>query len=197
MGLFTFSYYYVPHKIMQDMWDTASAWSMIVGGGAMAVGAISMIKTYYHRSMNKSDSNRYYSMTSLISLVVMTVVGLVGGIEPGSLFNNIFVNVLAPLDSTMFSLLAFYISSAAFRSFRLKNFSAGLLLAAALLVMIAQIPLGGVISPIIPQIKDWILDYPNVAAQRAIMIGIAIGAVSTALKIILGIDRSVFSGSGE
>ena len=69
-----------------------------------------------------------------------------------------------------------------------------MLLIAAMIVMLAQIPTGEVISPAIPKIKDWILDYPNVAAQRAILIGIAIGAVATALKIILGIDKSVFAG---
>ncbi len=198
MGIMSFTFYYVPHQMVQDVWDKSVEWSMIIAGGAMAVGAISMIRTYIHKSFNRTNPNRYYSMLTLISLTAMTVIGLFGGgIEPGSLFDTIFTSVLSPLESTMFSLLAFYISSAAFRSFRLKSFSAGLLLAAALLVMIAQIPLGEVISPWIPKAKDWLLNYPNVAAQRAIMIGIAIGGVSTALKIILGIDKSVFSGSGK
>jgi hypothetical protein len=196
-GLFTFAYYYVPHDLMQVLWDHASNWAIIVGGGAMAVGAISMIRTYYKKSMNKADPNRYYSMVAIVCLFGMAITGFVTGIKPGSLFNDIFINVLSPLESTMFSLLAFYIASAAFRSFRLKNFSAGLLLFSAILIMLAQIPAGELISSKIPLIKDWILDYPNVAAQRAIMIGIAIGSVATALKIILGIDKSVFSGTGN
>ena len=63
--------------------------------------------------------------------------------------------------------------------------------------MLAQIPMGEIISPLIPKISSWVVDYPNVAAQRAIKIGVSIGAVATALKIILGIDRSVFSGVGK
>ena len=78
----------------------------------------------------------------------MAIIGFVdkNNVMPGSLFNDIFSNILVPLESTMFSLLAFYIASAAFRSFRLKSFSAGLLLFAAIIVMLAQIPTGENIS---------------------------------------------------
>ena len=165
MGIFSFLYYFIPHEMMQDLWDHLSNWAIIVGGGAMAVGSISMVRTYYKRAMNKNDPNRYYSLITIVTLVFVTIIGFVQGIEPGTLFNTIFVHVLAPLESTMFSLLAFYMASAAFRSFRLKSFSAGLLLFSAIIVMLAQIPTGEVISPYIPKIKDWVLDYPNVAAQ--------------------------------
>jgi hypothetical protein len=34
------------------------------------------------------------------------------------------------------------------------------------------------------------MNYPQLAGQRAIMIGIALGIVSTSLRLILGIERS-------
>jgi len=196
VGIFSFFYYFMPHAFMQELWDKASQWAIIIGGGAMFVGVISMVRAYYKRATNKSDPNRYFAMLTIICFIAMTVIGLISGIKPGSLFNDIFVGIMIPCEATMFSLLAFYIASAAFRSFRLKSFSAGLLLFSAIILMLAQIPTGENISPAIPWLKGWILDYPNVAAQRAILIGIAIGSVATALKIILGIDKSIYAGVG-
>ncbi|MEE2718209.1 MAG: hypothetical protein VX727_00270, partial [Planctomycetota bacterium] len=39
-------------------------------------------------------------------------------------------------------------------------------------------------------LTQMILDVPQKAGNRAIMIGIALGIVSTSLKVLLGIDRS-------
>ena len=55
MGAFTFLYYFIPHKIMQDIWDQLSNWAIIIGGGAMAVGVISMMRTYYFKARNRQD----------------------------------------------------------------------------------------------------------------------------------------------
>ncbi|RJO67348.1 MAG: hypothetical protein C4523_09895 [Myxococcales bacterium] len=132
-----------------------------------------------------------------------------GGLEPafhlpslekGSSFQWIFDNVYSPLSSTMFALLAFFIASAAYRAFRAHSPEALLLLLAGFVVMLGQIPLGDTLTAWLPEwlqmsdIADWIMIYPNMASQRAIMIGVALGVISTALKIILGLERGYLGG---
>jgi hypothetical protein len=90
----------------------------------------------------------------------------------------------------MFALLAFFIASAAFRAFRMRNVESGLLLGAAILVMLGLVPIGRAISPMFPQIQEWIVDVPNNAGRRAIMMGAALGAIATGLRVILGLERS-------
>ncbi len=108
----------------------------------------------------------------------------------GRVFVWIYDHIFAPANSTMFALLAFFVASAAFRAFRARNAEAALLLLSAIVILIGRAPMGRAIHPLLPEISDWILDIPNNAGRRAIMMGAAIGAIATALRIILGLERS-------
>lgn len=136
-----------------------------------------------------------------------------GGYEaPGSPFQWIYEFVFQPLTATMFSLLAFYVASAAFRAFRAKNVEATLLLATAFIVLIGRTPIAGWMFAWVPesqqawlnrldilrpdQLTVYVMSVINTAGNRAIMIGIALGVAATSLKILLGVDRS-YLGGGE
>ena len=121
-------------------------------------------------------------------------------LESDSAFQSIFHNIFYPLSSTMFALLAFFIASAAYRAFRARSLEAALLLIAGFIVMLGQIPVGNQLTSWLPQsmqmsdIADWIMLVPNMASQRAIMIGVALGVISTAIKVILGIEKGWLGG---
>jgi hypothetical protein len=128
--------------------------------------------------------------------------------EPGTAFDYLYVNVYSTLASTMFAMLAFFVASASYRAFRARNKEAAMLLLAAFFVMIGRVPLAGLIGGFMPgesaiwastdgvlsACADWVMNFPNAAGQRAIMIGIALGVVSTSLRIILGVERSHLGG---
>ncbi|MFO7659732.1 MAG: hypothetical protein R6V77_02365, partial [Candidatus Cloacimonadaceae bacterium] len=116
--------------------------------------------------------------------------------QNGSPMMWMFTNMQMPMSSTMFALLAFYIASAAYKAFRARSPEATVLLLAAVVVMLAQVPLGLKVSKHLPDISQWILDVPNNAAKRGILLGIGLGGVATSLKILLGIERS-YLGGGE
>jgi hypothetical protein len=102
----------------------------------------------------------------------------------------LYDHVFAPCNATMFALLAFFIASAAFRAFRARNVEAALLLGAAILILLGRAPIGRSISEYLPAVADWILDIPNNAGRRAIMMGAALGGIATGLRVILGLERS-------
>lgn len=113
-----------------------------------------------------------------------------------SMFRIFFDHVMMPVLSTMFSLLAFFIASAAYRAFRARNLLASLLLLAALIVMFRFNPyLQPIFGDYVARTSTWLMNVPNMAAQRAIVIGIGLGIVATALKVVLGIERG-YMGKG-
>ena len=64
-----------------------------------------------------------------------------------------------------------------------------LLLLAAIIVMLRVVYLGD-LSTWVNIAAEWIIKVPNLAAKRAILIGVGLGMVATALKVILGIERT-------
>ena len=103
--------------------------------------------------------------------------------------------VFSPCNSTMFALLAFFIASAAFRAFRARNTEAALLLGAAIIVLLGRAPIGSLLNENLPYITNWIIDVPNNASRRAIIMGAALGAIVTGLRVLLGMERQHVGGS--
>lgn len=124
---------------------------------------------------------------------------------PDTPFWWLYEYALQPLMTTTFALLAFYVASAAFRAFRAKNLEAILLLGTAFIILLGRTSAGPALTSWIPdrfaafrmdQLTAYIMSIFNTAGNRAIMIGIALGTVSTSLKVLLGIDRS-YLGRGD
>ena len=95
-----------------------------------------------------------------------------------------------PLSTSMFSLLAFYIAYAAYRSFRVKSVEAGIMMLTAILVILGQIPQGRLISEQMPAIRGWLMENINTPGNRAIYFGAAIAGLAMAIRMWLSLERS-------
>ena len=208
-GIFMIFQYFVPHEKSEWIYKFLLDWIYIIGIFAMALGIWSLIHVSYDKIKNKRH-DWAYSIVTLLGLFAMMFFGITGFDEYGRwgfffmtkeglsnpLFMNFFNFILVPIETTMFALLAFFISSAAYRAFRARNVLATLLLLSALVVMLRFNPyFGEWIGIKMNDIASWLLNVPNLAAKRAIIIGIGLGIVGTALKVILGIERG-YMGKG-
>ncbi len=205
-GIFMLIQFFIPHPVFAAVYEGALKWAIVIGVFAVVIGIGTLVRLHYKRIARRS-AGWSYSIVVLIGLVATATAGIAGG-PRGKWIGWISVNILESLDATMFSLLAFFIASAAYRAFRARTFEATLLLVAALVVMFGRVPIGDFLwqnimpqslvgkAPFLPEnVVEWVMSGPNTAARRGIMIGAALGAISTSLKIILGIERSYFGGS--
>lgn len=194
--------YFIPHFPFNRMNSWFSDWFSIVQACAIWLGALNLLKISIQKIYRKK-SDWGYAVIIMASFFLITIFGFAEGEhfrEQGTGFTWLYDYMYTPLSSTMFAILAFFVASASYRAFRARNFEATLLLLAAFFVMLGRVPIGDVLSGFMPmgyQLSDlatWIMNFPNTAGQRAIMIGIALGIVSTSLRIILGIERSHLGG---
>ncbi len=201
-GILMIIQYFIPHQYSQAVFNSYTEWAPIVAAFALILGVGSLTRVHSHKIRRKAK-NWQYSYAVLIPLFGMPLlahiwpVSLWGGMDSPSIFHFLFMHIQVPIQATMFSLLAFYIASAAFRAFRAKSALATILLLAAVIVMIGQVPIGSILGKWLPETGLWILRYPNLAAKRAIMLGVGFGILATNLKIIFGVERNWLGGAGK
>ena len=203
--------YFIPHDPFGRAESIFGDWVSIVQAFAIWLGVLNLLKVALEKIYRKSEGWPY-SYLIIASLFGTLIVGFYSGFsginatpqytysDVGTGFDWIYRNIFAALSSTMFSMLAFFVGSASYRAFRARNLHATLLLISGFLVMGGRVPLLDRISgiftdtPIFSNLASWIMNYPNSAGQRAILIGIALGIMSSSLRIILGIERSHVGG---
>jgi len=195
-GLYVLLQYFSPHPKL-DFWkSTLLNWTIIIGIFAYALGIISLWMVHWPKLKRRAPGWGYSAVT-VVSFLAMVLVAPRWGRGEGTPFNWLYNNVQYPIQATMFALLAFYIASAAYRAFRIRSMLATILLVAAVIVMLGRVPLGNWLSGGYFGVwADWLLNYPNLAAKRAIAAGVGFGGAAVALKILLGIERS-YLGGGE
>jgi hypothetical protein len=189
-GVLMFFQYFVPTDASKELFVRSQDWVIVIGILALPLGIWSLIKANIMKLI-KVKEERFYAAVLLTGFFVMLATGIFrrSSLEQGSTFMAIFTTVLIPIQATIFSLLAFFVASAAYRAFRARSVLATILLLTAFLVMFRWIPIP-LFSAADHSIVAWILSVPNMAAKRAITIGIGLGSTATAIKIILGIERT-------
>jgi hypothetical protein len=202
IGIFMILSFFVPHHLVGVPADYLQQCAVIVVAFGYVLGGANALRVNLE-GIARRQPEWPYKLVLVISLIATVVVGLADGRrwqEPGTASMFLYNQMYSPMQGTMFSLLAFFIASAAFRAFRIRTVEAGLLAAAALIVMLGRVPVGDALTSWLPEsvrmsaVQEWIMNVPQNAAKRAILMGAAMGVMATGLRVILGIERSYLGG---
>lgn len=179
----------------------------VVYAFALGLGVYSLLR-FHARSVRRRRPGWHNNLAFFAAFSAMMLAGFWKHLRPasamaGNTFEMLFTSSVAALGATMFSTIGFYIVSAAYRAFRIRSAEATLMLAAAFVVMIGQVPIGAYLTSGLPSaglissfrlenLSYWILNQPNMAAWRAMAFGIEIGALAMALRTWLSLERGSF-----
>lgn len=192
-GVLMFAMYFSQHPVAQAVNTAVPIWWQIVFAFTLLIGVIGFVKNNVNGIRKGND--RPYRIVAILGVIAMPLLALIWGIGAKSPFMWMFENVQAPMQATVFSLLAFFVASASFRGFRARSVQAGVLLAAAVIILISRSALGNAIGEWVPDFADWLRNYPSMSARRAILIGIGLGSLTTSLRVIVGIERTWLGGA--
>ncbi len=177
-------------KAFNVMKSHLDKWFLIISASTILLGVINLY-VVHASAIRRRKPGFVYSIILLAALAFTLILGL-QETSQGRNYAQLYQYVLNPLSSTMYAILCFYIASAAYRAFRMRSVDAALLLGTAVIVMIGVVPLGDVLWQGFPKLSQWLLDVPNTAGMRGIMIGATLGAIATGIRILLGLERSHF-----
>lgn len=179
--------YFVP-VIFEDARILLVQWAVILAGFALLVGIFNLLSVHWSRI--KSDpKNGIYSGALIISLIVTVIVA---GIDPTSFWSLwLFNNIQIPVETTLLAVLAIVLVFAGARILRRNRslFSIVFILTAFLVLLgTAPIYLWGDI-PVLRELRVFITQVLAVAGARGLLLGVALGAIATGLRVLMGVDR--------
>ena len=191
VGIFVLLSLFTPNALLSTIGIYLIDTGVIIAAFALILGVINVLRVH-GRKISKAEPGRLYSFVLLAAMFIVLAVGLPaipgrpsGPSQPAVQW--IFENIQAPIQASLSGLLVFFIVTAAYRLLRARNLESAVMLVVAVVVLLGQVTLGSL--PVLPELKDWILDVPAMAGVRGIMLGVALGVVLTGVRLLLGAEH--------
>jgi hypothetical protein len=187
IALILIAEYFFNISAIKNVASVITSWAVIIATIALGVGAINLFIVHGRRTIRRGEQ-WYFSIWLLIIMCLTVVIGLAvstSGLQYRWIYDNIYVTAY----NAVWCLLTFSSISAAYRSFRARNIESAILFAVTILVLTQSASIFEAIWVGFPIIGGWILDVPTMAGFRGIWIGVGIGAIILALRVILGLER--------
>ena len=187
---FFITYVFTIPQPVQLFGGQLTAWASIAAYFAILVGTIDIIR-YHLKPLRSREAGQWqYSVLLLVILAIGLIVGMLGEVSGSGInypaFAWLYNAIYVPSNATVYAILVFYIASASYRAFRIKNTQAALIVLVGFIIMFSDVGVGYVIWPGFVPLGNWINTYPVAAAFRPIIIGSGLGVIMTGVRALLG-----------
>lgn len=171
--------------VLGGLADLALQIAVMTAGIALLIGVMNLLNVHLRRLLGR-QRGALYSLILILSFLLVIALWLMGGDEANLV---LLQDVQRSLETALAALLVFALVYGAYRLMRQRVTWAALLFTGALLiVLVGALPLDGLGA--VADVRAWMLQVPASAGARGLLIGIALGAIVTAVRVLIGQDRS-------
>jgi hypothetical protein len=162
-------------------------WAIILAGFAILIGIVNLFIVHLGKFQGKKKGSAY-SLLLMLALITTFIFGLVKPVQVGIVFTTIQL----PVEASLMALLAVTLTYASIRLLRSRfNLLSVIFLITALLILLGTAPLPFLGN--LPGISDWVRPFIShviaTSGARGILLGVALGTLTTGLRILFGADR--------
>jgi membrane-associated HD superfamily phosphohydrolase len=164
-------------------------WGIILAGFAVLVGVFNLLSVHLNR-IQKKQKGRLYSLLLVFALVAAFLLGLIppGPTSPYMKFT--FDAIIFPVEASLLALLSVTLVYASIRLLRRRvDLMSVIFLAFAVFGLLAMAPLPFGELPIFSDLRSLFVNALTTGGARGILLGVALGTLTTGLRILVGADR--------
>ncbi len=169
---------------------------LVLSAVALLVGIINLI-TVHLRKLGADSENSGYSLILVIALLTTLVIGIIDMVQtylvgkPNFQMTSwIFTNIQLPIETSLLAVTAVSLTYAAASILRKRmDLFSIIFFFVILLVLLGSFSIPPATLPFLHVIRDWILRVPALGGARGLLLGIALGTITTGIRILMGTDR--------
>lgn len=163
-------------------------WAMLLAAMALLLGLLNLAQVHWQRVRGRETP--VYSAVLLIAMVVTFAVTLLQGSDSATA-EWIFNYLVVPIETSLMAVLAVSLTLAAARMFQQRTeLMNTVFIATLLLLLVGAGPLFGVELPYFTRVLNpYINNVLALGAMRGLLIGVALGTITTGVRILIGADR--------
>jgi hypothetical protein len=188
-GLLVLLGYFIPIGMLLEIRLVLVQWAVILAAVAVLVGVLNLLGVHWQK-IQKRQKGGAYSILLIVSLFASTVLGIAWGTDSPTL--RFFLGaIIIPAEATLMALLAVTLVYASARLLRRRaDLMSFIFLSVAVVILLAAAPLPfGKIPGLSDLVLPWLTQVFAAAGARGILIGVGLGALTTGLRVLFGIDR--------
>jgi hypothetical protein len=166
------------------------SWASLIAAFAIILGTLSLIMSDIAK-ISKKTSGYALNILSLAVMFTFIIFGLALG-PSHTLYQYWYSTIIIPLSIATSSLMGFFMLSGSYRTIKGTTLDGVVLIIVVIAVLLGTAPIGGYVWTGFPALNGWILEVPNTAGQRAILIGLAVASIVLGARVMLGLERAHF-----
>jgi hypothetical protein len=164
-------------------------WAVILAGVAVLVGIGNLFSVHLQKIRERRPGS-IYSLVLLVFMLITIIAGLTPSLLP---FQTMLLDgIMLPAEISLIAVLSITLIYSGIRLLRVRgDLTSILFLSTALIILLGIGPLPYLGQ--LPIVSDWLRPFISYAlatgGARGILIGVALGTLTTGLRILVGIDR--------
>jgi len=187
IGLLMLADYFLISEPVQSTASEVKNWATLMLGWMLIYGGIAGLRAHSVRVYRKL-SGWYWDVYVIVLILVFVIAGLMQT-PSGPIPKWLHTYVLSPPLSAMYSMLAYYIIGALYRTLRVRTGEITVMTLIVFIMVAANCPLIAACFPTVTDIASWILSVPSAGACRGFLIGAAIGSIFLGIRTLMGRER--------